>query len=164
MTDSTGVRRPIVYLAGAMQAVPRSSSLYAEQMLELTDLLRRHGVDVVNGVMWEWMKDSTQPGGSSLTPREIYAMDVAWIKGADMVVANVDIPSHGVGYEIGLAEALDKTALVYHSANNPPSPMLRGNPSLLRYEVDPRITHNALAERLSNLIYAQSQQQWRREQ
>ena len=33
----------------------------------------------------------------------VYARDVAWIRTCDILIAEVSIPSHGVGYEIGRA-------------------------------------------------------------
>ena len=38
--------------------------------------------------------------GEKLTPREIYNRDCAWLKEADIVFADITIPSLGVGYEM----------------------------------------------------------------
>ncbi|MEI7962017.1 MAG: nucleoside 2-deoxyribosyltransferase [archaeon] len=46
-------------------------------------------------------------GGGNLETY-IFDRDVAWIKEADLVVAEVSMPSVGVGYEIGFAESLGK--------------------------------------------------------
>ena len=40
------------------------------------------------------------------TDEEIYERDVAWLRSSDAVIAEVTTPSLGVGYELGLAEAL----------------------------------------------------------
>lgn len=45
---------------------------------------------------------------------EIFKRDVKWLKSADFVVAEVTTASLGVGYEIGLAEALGKKILCLH--------------------------------------------------
>ena len=49
---------------------------------------------------------------------------------SDVMVADVTIPSLGVGYEIGRAEAkqIPVLALFYRDAGRPLSAMIRGNP------------------------------------
>lgn len=59
---------------------------------------------------------------------EVYARDVAWIRGADVLVAEVSTPSHGVGYEIGFALALGKPVLACHRRDRGISKMISGNP------------------------------------
>ncbi len=39
------------------------------------------------------------------TDREIYAQDTAWLREADLVIAECTCPSLGVGYELAYAEA-----------------------------------------------------------
>lgn len=41
----------------------------------------------------------------STTDREIYAQDTAWLREADLVIAECTCPSLGVGYELAYAEA-----------------------------------------------------------
>ena len=40
-----------------------------------------------------------------VNPQDVYARDVGWIVGCDVMIAEVSTPSHGVGYEIALALA-----------------------------------------------------------
>ncbi len=68
-----------------------------------------------------------------VSPEDVYARDVAWIRGADVLVAEVSTPSHGVGYEIGLALGLGKPVLACHRRNRKISKMISGNP-------DPNLT------------------------
>jgi nucleoside 2-deoxyribosyltransferase len=42
-------------------------------------------------------------GGEAIPRREIYERDIRWLDEADIVVAEVSLPSHGVGYEIAYA-------------------------------------------------------------
>lgn len=49
--------------------------------------------------------------GSKGTSGDIYAKDIAWIKEADAIIAEVTNPSLGVGYEIAYAENLGKPIL-----------------------------------------------------
>jgi nucleoside 2-deoxyribosyltransferase len=61
-------------------------------------------------------------------PDDVYARDVAWIRGSHAMVAEVSTPSHGVGYEIGYALALGKPVLCLHHAERKVSKMITGNP------------------------------------
>ena len=61
-------------------------------------------------------------------PVEVYARDVAWIRAADRLVAEVSTPSHGVGYEIGFALALGKPVLAFYRGDRRISKMISGNP------------------------------------
>ena len=59
---------------------------------------------------------------------EVYERDVAWIRAADVLVAEVSTPSHGVGYEIGFALGLGKPVLACHRRDRGISKMISGNP------------------------------------
>ena len=61
-------------------------------------------------------------------PSEIYARDVDWIQTSDILLAEVSVPSHGVGYEIGFALNLGKPVLCIHQAGRAVSKMITGNP------------------------------------
>jgi nucleoside 2-deoxyribosyltransferase len=41
--------------------------------------------------------------GETLAPQEIFDRDLAWVDAADVLVAEVSVPSNGVGYEIAYA-------------------------------------------------------------
>jgi nucleoside 2-deoxyribosyltransferase len=63
-----------------------------------------------------------------VTPTEVYSRDIAWIRAADVLVAEASTPSHGVGYEIGFALGLGKPVLVCHRLDRVISKMISGNP------------------------------------
>jgi nucleoside 2-deoxyribosyltransferase len=65
---------------------------------------------------------------SVINPREVYDRDVAWIRGCDMLIAEVSIPSHGVGYEIGFALGEGKPVLCLYQEGRRVSKMITGNP------------------------------------
>jgi 2'-deoxynucleoside 5'-phosphate N-hydrolase len=65
---------------------------------------------------------------TSIGPQEVYGRDTAWIRGCDVLVAEVSTPSHGVGYEVGYALGLGKPVLCVHRLGLPVSKMLTGNP------------------------------------
>jgi 2'-deoxynucleoside 5'-phosphate N-hydrolase len=60
---------------------------------------------------------------------EIYRRDVDWVTGCDVLVAEVSTPSHGVGYEIALAESLGKPVFCCYRKGARVSKMILGNPS-----------------------------------
>ena len=62
-----------------------------------------------------------------LTPQAVYERDVNWIKNCDVLIAEVSVPSHGVGYEIGFALSIGKPVLVLYQKNRRVSKMLTGN-------------------------------------
>ncbi len=65
---------------------------------------------------------------SVVAPREVYERDVAWIQSADALIAEVSVPSHGVGYEIAFALQEEKPVLCVYQAGRKVSKMITGNP------------------------------------
>ncbi|HEY5730501.1 MAG TPA: nucleoside 2-deoxyribosyltransferase [Anaerolineales bacterium] len=61
-------------------------------------------------------------------PNEVYQRDVAWIRACDALVAEVSVPSHGVGYEIGFALGMGKPVLALYQEGRKVSKMISGNP------------------------------------
>ena len=67
----------------------------------------------------------------------IYNRDVEWLKESDLIIADVTIPSLGVGVEIGLAQTLGKKIICLYNVNADASlsAMVAGDPKItvLRY-------------------------------
>jgi 2'-deoxynucleoside 5'-phosphate N-hydrolase len=63
-----------------------------------------------------------------IQPHTVYERDVAWMRSADALIAEVSVPSHGVGYEIGFALNLGKPVLCLHEQGRAVSKMITGNP------------------------------------
>jgi len=61
-------------------------------------------------------------------PREVYERDVAWICACNALIAEVSMPSHGVGYEIGFALEQGKPVLCLAQEGVSVSKMVTGNP------------------------------------
>ena len=59
---------------------------------------------------------------------EVYERDVAWIRAADALIAEVSVPSHGVGYEVAYALQAGKRVLCLAQAGRKVSKMITGNP------------------------------------
>ena len=63
-----------------------------------------------------------------IDPQEVYERDVVWIRACDALIADVSVPSHGVGYEVGFALEQGKPVLCLAQEGIPVSKMLTGNP------------------------------------
>ena len=63
-----------------------------------------------------------------IEPTEVYERDIAWIRDCDVLIAEVSVPSHGVGYEIGFSLALGKPVLALYQVGRRVSKMIGGNP------------------------------------
>jgi 2'-deoxynucleoside 5'-phosphate N-hydrolase len=63
-----------------------------------------------------------------IAPGTVYERDVTWMRLADALIAEVSVPSHGVGYEIGYELALGKPVLCLHEQGRAVSKMITGNP------------------------------------
>lgn len=71
--------------------------------------------------------------GETLQVAEIFARDIAWLDEADLVVADVSTPSHGVGYEIGYARhkrGIPVVALFRAGRTGRCSAMISGDPCI----------------------------------
>ncbi len=114
-----------IYFAGSIRGGRDDAALYQR----IIALLAEYG-----NVLTEHVGDAglTPVGEDGLSDEAIYERDVAWLAEADVVVAEATIPSHGVGYEIGRAEALGKRVLCLHRprAGRRLSAMLAGNSAL----------------------------------
>ena len=62
-----------------------------------------------------------------IDPREVYDRDVAWIRDCDALIAEVSVPSHGVGYEVGFALDQGKPVLCLAQDGVSVSKMITGN-------------------------------------
>ena len=62
-----------------------------------------------------------------LTPEFVYKRDTKWIRECDVLIAEVSVPSHGVGYEIGYALILNKPVLCLYQSGRRITKMISGN-------------------------------------
>jgi 2'-deoxynucleoside 5'-phosphate N-hydrolase len=84
-----------IYFAGAIRGGREDVPLY----LELVELLQAFGI-----VLTEHVADAQLTSlGEAKDDRAIHDRDLAWLKGADCLVAEVTTPSLGVGFEIAKA-------------------------------------------------------------
>jgi len=76
-------------------------------------------------------KSLTSYGSPNMTDKEIYNRDISFIKESDILIADVSVPSLGVGYEIAYAEKLNKKifCLYNQKEDKKVSAMISGGPS-----------------------------------
>ena len=65
----------------------------------------------------------------AISPEQVFLRDSHWVTECDALVAEVSTPSHGVGYEIALALALNKPVFCCYRKGIRVSKMLTGNTS-----------------------------------
>jgi nucleoside 2-deoxyribosyltransferase len=91
----------------------------------ITRALRECGVEVPTAHLAE---AGVVDEEKRIDPRTVYERDVVWMRSADALIAEVSVPSHGVGYEIGYALELGKPVLCLHEQGRAVSKMITGNP------------------------------------
>ena len=112
-----------VFFSGSIRGGRSDVDLYAD----LIDIVEQYGTVLTEHVGTEDVEESEVEAG--LTDSDIHDQDVAWLREADAVVAEVTTPSLGVGYEIGRAVAWEKPMLCLYrpDADHDLSAMVRGN-------------------------------------
>ena len=135
-----------IYFAGSIRGGRDDQALYAD----LIEYLRSFGTVLTEHVGDSKLTQKGEAGEEADGHRDeqrtveqrkdiyIYERDVAWIREADIVVAEVTTPSLGVGYEIGLAESLGQQviALFRPSSGRHLSAMIGGNRSVVQIEYE----------------------------
>jgi len=110
-----------IYFAGSIRGGRDDKELYNS----LINVLKNFGT-----VLTEHIGDKDlSASGEELSDTEIFEKDIAWIKEADVVVAEITTVSLGVGYELGQAEAMKKPTLCLyrHIDGKRISAMISGN-------------------------------------
>ena len=74
----------------------------------------------------------TSAGTQGLSSRAIHDQDLAWVREADLIIAEVSVPSLGVGYEVAHAQSWGKPVLALYdgSEGGHLSAMIDGAPGL----------------------------------
>jgi len=92
---------------------------------------------------------------AGIDPQAVYARDVDWIRTSAVLIAEVSVPSHGVGYEIGFALGIGKPVLAVYQAGRKVSKMISGNPDVnlqvKAYQDSADATH-VLRDFLANIL------------
>lgn len=96
-------------------------------------------------------KSLTSYGSPNMTDKEIYDRDISYIMESDIIIADVSVPSLGVGYEIAYAEKLNKKVfcIYYQTEDKRVSAMITGNPNC---KVFPYKTKEDILKVLENIF------------
>jgi 2'-deoxynucleoside 5'-phosphate N-hydrolase len=114
-----------IYFAGSIrggrQDVPFYQSIIA-CLSSLGEVLTEHVGDV----------SLSEKGDDGPNDRFIHDRDMVWLKACDFLVAEVSVPSLGVGYELGQAVALKKPVLCFYrtESDRSLSAMIAGSPGI----------------------------------
>lgn len=117
-----------IYFAGSIRGGRDDGEIYAA----IIELLRDYGK-----VATEHVGDAAlKLGGENAPDVEIHDRDIAWLRAADVLVAEVTAPSLGVGYEIGRAVEWGKRIIcLYRPAGGRKlSGMISGSPGVEVHE------------------------------
>ncbi|HYI11179.1 MAG TPA: nucleoside 2-deoxyribosyltransferase [Thermoanaerobaculia bacterium] len=121
-----------VYFSGSITGGRADVPLYREIIVAL----EAAGLTVLAGAV---AAEHVGPAGEALSRREIFERDLSWLDASDLLVAEVSVPSHGVGYEIAYARHRRRIPVIalFRPAHTPRcSAMIAGDPEveLLEYE------------------------------
>lgn len=121
-----------IYFSGAISGGRADVGLYRR----LVQVLENEGYRVLAGAV---AAEDVGAGGEMLHPPDICARDLGWLDEADLVVAEISVPSLGVGYEIAYATRIRQIpviALYRRTFTQRCSAMIAGDPGvrLIQYE------------------------------
>ncbi len=112
-----------IYFAGSIRGGRQDIEYYKE----LIEHLKKHGTVLTEHIA---SSELTSMGEEQLQDEEIYNRDLEWLNQAEIVIAEVTTPSLGVGYELAIAEQLNKPILCLYRPEKRISAMLAGNKKL----------------------------------
>ena len=109
-----------IYFAGSIRGGRQDAALYSQ----IVGQLKAYGQVLTDHVGEANLRED------DLSDEAIYERDMMWLQEADVLVAEVTVPSHGVGYEIARAETLGMPILCLHrpEAGHRLSALIAGSP------------------------------------
>jgi nucleoside 2-deoxyribosyltransferase len=115
-----------IYFCGSIRGGRELAHIYAF----IIEMLRQYGMVLTEHVGND---EVIQTKDGELSDREIHDRDMRWIVESDAMVAEVTVPSLGVGYEIGRAMEMGKPILCLfdRGAGKSLSAMIAGSEKLL---------------------------------
>ena len=114
-----------IYFAGSIRGGRDEEKNY----LKLINHLTKYGKVLTEHVGLKNIEENEQKNSDT----NIFQRDISWLKSSDVMVADVTVPSLGVGYEIGFAETLNIPILCLYNPKNKKSlsAMISGNKNLV---------------------------------
>lgn len=125
--------RQKVYFSGSISGGRTLQPVYAQ----IVSLLQQRGYQVLTTHVAD-PDIRAQEGRGGAGAADIYDRDVRWLAECDLVIAEVSMPSLGVGVEVATAQQLGKPVLCLCRADVTLSAMIEGNPGVrvVRYRDD----------------------------
>ena len=117
-------RGPKIFLSGSIRGGRQLLDTYRL----MCDTLEEAGVEVLS---WHVADPELEKTEIRMTEEEIYIRDMGLLMKSDALIAEVTVPSTGVGYEICRALVKGIPVLCLHSPDAAVSAMVLGNPSPL---------------------------------
>lgn len=111
-----------IYLSGAIRAGRELQDNY--QVIH--DYLKDSGYEILTHHV---ASPNVLEIEKSIPDVEIYTQDMNWLQECNALIAEVSVPSIGVGYEIAYALTLNKPVLALYEENRVISAMILGNTS-----------------------------------
>lgn len=111
---------------------------YAHTYQDIVDMIKAEGLEVTSEIFAG--KDVTTTAGvrsqQHMNASEIWKSDLDWIQESDGIVAEVSLPSLGIGYEIATAYHWNKPvlALWHKRPEHRLSSMISGSPNVTVFE------------------------------
>ena len=114
-----------IYFAGSIRGGRDEEKTY----LKIIDYLGSFGDVLTEHVGYKDVEKSEENHSDIY----IFERDVKWLESSDVMIADVTVPSLGVGYEIGFAETLNIPILCLYNPKNkkPLSAMITGNKNII---------------------------------
>ena len=112
-----------IFLSGSIRGGRQMLPVYRH----IYDFLESVGCDVVS---WHVVDLDSDEEEAEMSEQEIYLRDIGLLEESDCMVAEVTVPSTGVGYEVCRAPGLGMPVLCVHSAGANVSAMVLGNPNM----------------------------------
>ncbi len=120
--ESHEKRNQKIFLSGSIRGGRQLLPVYRL----IYETLEGSGAEVVS---WHVVDPELEKVESAMTEEEIYARDLGLLSKSDAVIAEVTVPSLGVGYEICRALVGKIPVLCLHRPDAAVSAMLLGNPN-----------------------------------
>jgi hypothetical protein len=111
-----------LFLAGSIRGGRQMQPVYQH----IYDFLRSRGYDVMS---WHVVDPGSDEKEAKMSEQEIYRRDISLLKESACLIAEVTVPSIGVGYEICRALEAGLPVLCVHDTDANVSAMLLGNPN-----------------------------------
>ena len=118
-----------IYFAGSITGGREKQKDY----FELIEYCKQYGNVLTEHIGTNDTKMKDQPKLSDNEDENVYLKDTNWLNQSDIVIADITIPSTGVGYEIGYAEKLNIPILCLYDNNGTKklTSMIAGNKNII---------------------------------